>query len=293
MSIMRFKKGKKNPYFQMHNSTVNDPLLSWQSKGLLAYLISKPDNWYVNYNDLVSAGPSGIKYVRSIINELIKTGYIIRSQLRSNNGHFGFDNFTIYEKPILPKSFKNRIAPYSPKRHAVTRHALKGTLLNTDKKDNTERKKTTAALVVNTNNAAADIPIQNKDQHPDNSNIHKISPEHESLIERKKIDILELFDEMNIHSSEKLFDSFPIDDIFKYCRWIKERGSVPKNPTGYLITAIKEKWLEEVTETIEHNEDRYHWYKCSECSRDIGFLSEMPNFTICQRCKKEKQFSKT
>lgn len=270
MSIMRFKKGKKNPYFQMHNSTVNDPLLSWQSKGLLAYLISKPDNWYVNYNDLVSAGPSGIKYVRSIINELIKTGYIIRSQLRSNNGHFGFDNFTIYEKPILPKSFKNRIAPYSPKRHAVTRHALKGTLLNTDNKDNTERKKTTTTSVV----------------LPDNVDDVSLLPDKE------KSETILLLNSLKITNHKKLFALFHTKDILAYATWIKKQNFTMKNPTGYLFTAIKEKWHIEVTETTKHNEDRYHWYKCPGCSRDIGFLCEIPNFTICQKCKNELEEEK-
>ena len=292
MSIMRFKKGKDNPYFLMHNATVNDQRLSFKAKGFLAYIISKPDYWYVNYNDLVSASTDGIKSVRSTIKELIKAGYLERSQPRSDNGHFGYTDFTVYEKPRLPKSFKDRIAPYTQNGHAVTRHSVKVTPTNTNKKDITEEDKAAASLVVNTKKAADVIPIQSKNQHPDNSDIHKISSEQESLIERKKITLLKLFDEMNIQSSEKLFDSFPLDDIFKYCQWIKNRKSTPDNPTGYLITSLKEKWIEEIYDPPEEDHEYIYWYKCNTCKCEIGFKHPMELFEICNKCTEKLRIKK-
>ena len=52
MSIIRVSKNKNNPYFLMNNTGINDKNLSFKAKGVLAYLISKPDNWYINYRDL-------------------------------------------------------------------------------------------------------------------------------------------------------------------------------------------------------------------------------------------------
>jgi hypothetical protein len=39
-------------YFQMNNAPVQDPGLSWSAKGLLAYLLSLPENWEVHLTDL-------------------------------------------------------------------------------------------------------------------------------------------------------------------------------------------------------------------------------------------------
>ncbi len=76
MSTFRVQKNKKNPYFLIDTTALNDPRLSCKAKGLFAYISSKPDNWCVNYSELVSAGPDGIKAVHSGINELIKAGYL-------------------------------------------------------------------------------------------------------------------------------------------------------------------------------------------------------------------------
>ncbi|GAI91055.1 unnamed protein product, partial [marine sediment metagenome] len=118
MSIIRVSKDKNNPYFVMNNSGVNDPRLSLKAKGLLAYLMSKPDCWYINYNDIIKHSSNGIKSIRSAISELLSFGYMERAQLRNYNGEYGFYDFIVYEKPLLINIRKNRLSPHSRFGHA-------------------------------------------------------------------------------------------------------------------------------------------------------------------------------
>ncbi|MQY80236.1 MAG: hypothetical protein GH151_13775 [Bacteroidetes bacterium] len=263
MAIMRFSKGKKNPYFQVHNSTINDPLLSWQAKGLLCYLISKPDHWYVNYHNLVSSSTNGIKSVRSILKELIESGYLFRSQLRSDDGKFSYYDFTVYEISQKPKYIKNKLAPYSPKRHAVTRHAFKGTLANTDKKENTE----------NNNNSTVVNPISSK------------SCVAVLLHSNSKTKTIKLLKELHIKNYKKLFDLFPISDIFMYSNWMKSRTLNILNPTGFLITAIREKWIDGMDLESYYNENLLFYYRCQKCNTVFGYPEEIENYTFCNKCR--------
>ena len=262
MSIMRFSKGKKNPYFLCLTATINDRRLSCKAKGLLCYLLSKPDNWYVNYADLTSHCSDGIKSIRSSINELIKNGYLVRSQLRSNNGRFGYHDFIIYEKPQKPKFSKNKLPPFSRKRHAVKGHAENGTLLINDKTPIIKKTATTQAIVDNLNtDAAAAIEYQNK-----------------------KTAVIQLLSEINIKYPRKIFEEFSPDKISEYATWIKEKNKPMKNPTGFLITAIREKWLDFYDENSTKREEQLWWYKCKICKKTFGRQQEFEGLDICSKC---------
>ncbi len=264
MAIMRFQKGKKNPYFMVHNSTISDSRLSNKAKGLLCYILSKPDNWYVSYNDLIKSSTDGIKSIRSTIKELISAGYLERSQFRNDNGQFGYYDLTIYEKPQKPKYHKNRLPPYSPKRHAVQRHADTSHLLITDKKDNTDINNNNTAVVLNSGGLSVDVP-------------DSVSPERETK---------ELLNSLNIKNHNKLFDLFTITDIFNYAYWIKEKNFKMKNPTGFLITSIREKWIDQEYVELTHGL-RVFFHECSVCLTSFAYEEFEPKYTECINCRKK------
>lgn len=264
MSIMRFKKGKKNPYFLVHNSTISDNRLSNKAKGLLCYIFSKPDNWYVSYQDLVSSSTDGIKSIRSTIKELMNAGYLKRSQLRNDNGQFGFYDLTVFEKPQIPKYIKNKLPPYSRNRHAVRPHADISTLLNTDKKDNT----------YNNNNSTVD-----------NLNIRSLAAAA-SISPKKYKETTDLLNELKITNHKKLFDLYPLATILSYAYWIKERGTTMKNPTGFIMTALKQKWKEQ--EPIDNTKGlRVFFSECTVCFKSFAYEDYNPTHTVCQKCKKK------
>jgi hypothetical protein len=109
-NIVRVKKDER--YFVASNVPFNDTRLSWEARGVMGYLLSKPDQWHVRMTDLVNQGPAGIKVIRRVLAELRKYGYMSRECIKDDQGHFSWVT-TLYESPEL-----NR--PYSPNGNTVT-----------------------------------------------------------------------------------------------------------------------------------------------------------------------------
>lgn len=91
---------KRDPgYAQISNALLNDSRMSWKAKGILAYLLSKPNNWKVQVGDLINRSPDGEHAVRSALNELIELGYARRDRIVDESNRVVEWDFTIYEIP--------------------------------------------------------------------------------------------------------------------------------------------------------------------------------------------------
>jgi len=85
MTIRKIK-GLESDFTIVPNSTINDNL-SWEARGMLLYLCSKPNDWEVNISDLVNQTEGSRKQskrdsVRVIMKELTEKGYMIKTQKR-------------------------------------------------------------------------------------------------------------------------------------------------------------------------------------------------------------------
>lgn len=78
---------------------LEDDRLSWKARGLLAYLLSKPDNWEVMIAHLVKQGPDGKASVRAGLLELRDAGYIRSTRSRSDLGQFDGWETQVFEEP--------------------------------------------------------------------------------------------------------------------------------------------------------------------------------------------------
>lgn len=124
-TIIRREHNGLNPYAQVNRKVIQNPNLSWKAKGLLAYLLSLPDNWQIYVKELSNHSKDGIKATRTAFRELIHSGHIVGQKRRSNQGRFlGFE-YVVIEKPETRTNQQSH--PRAQKRHAV-----KGTLLNKD-----------------------------------------------------------------------------------------------------------------------------------------------------------------
>jgi hypothetical protein len=72
--IVRIQK-RTNPYAQIDKRPLENPDLSWKAKGLLAYLLAKPDDWQIRMEQLANASTDGMKAVRSALAELKEAGH--------------------------------------------------------------------------------------------------------------------------------------------------------------------------------------------------------------------------
>lgn len=98
--IIRVKKDAR--YFVASNEPFYDKELSWEAKGVMAYLLSKPDNWVVRTRDLIRQGPAGEYKVTRILSELKKAGYIRRERYRKEDGTFEWET-VVYELRTIPQ----------------------------------------------------------------------------------------------------------------------------------------------------------------------------------------------
>jgi len=97
LAIIRVAKDKKNPFVMINKEGLSDKELSFKAKGILVYLLSKPDDWQVYENELSRASKDNRHSVRTGIQELIDKGYIIRKKNRTEKGQFAGYDYTVYE----------------------------------------------------------------------------------------------------------------------------------------------------------------------------------------------------
>lgn len=90
---------KNTNYTHISNVPANDKELSWEARGLLYYLLTKPDNWQCRNNDLINKGPAGGDKIERILDELQEHGYITRQRIQKEDGTFDWDT-TVHEMPV-------------------------------------------------------------------------------------------------------------------------------------------------------------------------------------------------
>jgi hypothetical protein len=91
---------KVERYFVVDNALFSDAQLSWEARGLMGYLLSKPEDWRVRFYDLVAHGPAGQHKVQRMLRELEDAGYLRRKRLKRPNGAFDWET-TVFETPSL------------------------------------------------------------------------------------------------------------------------------------------------------------------------------------------------
>ncbi len=110
-TIIRAPRSAEHPYFACRRAPAQDEALSWEARGVLWYLLSKPDDWIILESDLMRGGEHGCgrDKVRRILRELESAGYLQRQQskIRNDQGKllFGPAEFLLTEIPSTEKPF--------------------------------------------------------------------------------------------------------------------------------------------------------------------------------------------
>lgn len=98
-NIIRVQKNSN--YFVASNIPFNDTRLSWAARGVMAYLLSKPDGWVVRFVDLVEKGDLKRHAMRTALKQLQEHGYMVRQRIQNDKGKFEWTTI-VYETPQLP-----------------------------------------------------------------------------------------------------------------------------------------------------------------------------------------------
>jgi hypothetical protein len=100
MSIIRVKKDKENLYVMVDKQTIEDRRLTWKARGLLCYLLSKPNDWHIYVTELIKHTKDGRDSTNNAIDELIEYGYMKREKLPKTKGKFTGYKYTVVENPL-------------------------------------------------------------------------------------------------------------------------------------------------------------------------------------------------
>ncbi len=118
MSIIKVLR-RENPFVQIDKSVFEDNTISWKAKGILGYLLTKPNDWKIYVDDIAKHAPtvekegkqiskkgSGVSAVYEALKELRAAGYA-RLTVTRENGVITGKQWEVSEIPVL-----NAIAPY-------------------------------------------------------------------------------------------------------------------------------------------------------------------------------------
>jgi DNA replication protein DnaC len=150
MTIIRSERPKES-YYVLRNDISGDKRLSWAARGLLIYLLSKPDNWSVSTQNLInetaeSGSPLGRDGVYAIIRQLMDAGYVKRKQLRENGKMSGYQ----YEVSEICNDSAD--LPFTAEPYTDLPFTAETTLINTDSLPITDLSATTDLICSNSKN---------------------------------------------------------------------------------------------------------------------------------------------
>lgn len=137
MAVFRVNKNKN--YTVISNYHLRDLNLSLRAKGLLSLMYSLPDDWDYSIKGLAAICKEGEKAIRTVLTELEDAGYLTRTRVQNDKGHFSDVIYDIFEEPNqnAAESEENQgFEPCAQKRHVDERHVEnahveEGTQLNT------------------------------------------------------------------------------------------------------------------------------------------------------------------
>lgn len=119
MSIKRAPRPDTN-FYLLDKRISEDERLSWEARGLLVFLLGKPDHWEVSIQHLVNETKGAIRKktgrdgVYAIMRELAEAGYLSRGQARKEGGSFGSTDYVVHEQPHTENPDTVQPQPASP-----------------------------------------------------------------------------------------------------------------------------------------------------------------------------------
>lgn len=90
---------KESNFVMMDKGFLQNPELSAKAKGVLAYILSLPDDWILFKSELVKHFTDGRDSLRGALKELEQHGYLTQEEVRDERGRIKHHNVTVYELP--------------------------------------------------------------------------------------------------------------------------------------------------------------------------------------------------
>lgn len=102
MSNTIIRAPRRYRFVTINQDAVEDSRLSWAARGLLGYLLSRPDDWKVLIKDLQRRGDLGRDGIYKLLRELRDTGYVRYQRTRDEQGRMRGGIYYVREIPDSP-----------------------------------------------------------------------------------------------------------------------------------------------------------------------------------------------
>ncbi|MBG9611688.1 DnaD domain-containing protein [Bacillus cereus] len=94
-----FRVNKDKNYTTINNTGLKDTRLSWKAKGILAYILTLPDDWIFFMEEVTKHSKDGIASLKAGMKELKECGYVKRFPIKGEDGKIIRWEMIIYEVP--------------------------------------------------------------------------------------------------------------------------------------------------------------------------------------------------
>jgi len=98
MKVIRIEKNRD--YTIIHNRFLREKGMGLRTKGLMAYLLSLPDDWQIYVTELSNHHNDGVTSIKNALKELERFGYLQRERMRDQYGKMIGMEYILREIPL-------------------------------------------------------------------------------------------------------------------------------------------------------------------------------------------------
>ncbi|MCY0881186.1 MAG: hypothetical protein OWS74_04250, partial [Firmicutes bacterium] len=110
-TIMRAPKDAAHPYVRIATALACAAHLSLKAKGMMLYLLSRPDTWSFHVADILRHVSEGETAIYAVLKELEQAGYLERFPERDGKGRVRRWVYRVYEMPQTGEPLENSESP--------------------------------------------------------------------------------------------------------------------------------------------------------------------------------------
>lgn len=135
--VKGFRNKRNTPFTMLANAMLRDHSLTLRAKGLLAVMLSFPDDWQYHLSHIETLSSDGRDGHRSAVRELEAAGYIRRHQTRDGRGRVSSSVYTVSDEVLTVDGLTGDGAPVAGQ--AATTNTDYTNTDYTKKKDGTQK----------------------------------------------------------------------------------------------------------------------------------------------------------
>lgn len=119
------RAARRDRFVTIDHRAIEDTRLSWAARGLLGYLLSRPNSWQVRVNDLQKRGDLGRDGIYRLLRELRDAGYLRFERNRDQQGRIRGGTYLVRETADSPQpDFPDVVKPDTAEPYPVNPEVL-------------------------------------------------------------------------------------------------------------------------------------------------------------------------